>query len=58
VVAVDLKDSVVHVEDVTQETADGEEVPRPLDASNLRVTSLDLSDEKREQRLESEDDSA
>src|SRR6056297_1115750 len=38
----DLKDAVVHVEDVTVETADGEEVPRPLDASNLKVTSLEV----------------
>ena len=58
VVNVDLRDGVVHVEAVTQETADGEEVPRPLDASNLRVTGLDLSDERREARLESEEDSA
>ena len=58
VVNVDLRDGVVHVEEVTQETADGEEVPRPLDASNLRVTSLDLSDDLREERLESEEDSA
>jgi len=52
VVDVDLKDAVVHVEDVTLETADGEEVPRPLDASNLQITDLDLSDDKRAQRLE------
>ena len=52
VVAVDLKDAAVHVEGVTLETADGEEVPRQLDASNLRVTSLDLSDDLREERLE------
>ncbi|MFW6435237.1 MAG: 50S ribosomal protein L24, partial [Halovenus sp.] len=52
VVRVDLKDAAVHVEGVTLETADGEEVPRPVDASNLRVTSLDLSDDLREQRLE------
>ncbi|MEF8784097.1 MAG: 50S ribosomal protein L24 [Haloarculaceae archaeon] len=58
VVNVDLKDATVHVEDVTLETADGEEVPRPLDASNLRVTSLDLSDDRRQARLESEADSA
>jgi large subunit ribosomal protein L24 len=58
VIAVDLKDATVHVEDVTLETADGEEVPRPLDASNLRVTSLDLSDDRRQARLESEADSA
>jgi large subunit ribosomal protein L24 len=56
VVRVDLRDAVVHVEDVTLETADGEEVPRPVDASNLRVTSLDLSDSLREQRL-TEDES-
>ncbi len=56
VVRVDLKDAAVHVEEVTLETADGEEVPRPTDASNLRVTSLDLSDDIRKQRLESEDD--
>jgi large subunit ribosomal protein L24 len=58
VVNVDLRDATVHVEDVTVETVDGEEVPRPLDASNLRVTSLDLSDDRRVERLESEEDSA
>jgi len=52
VVAVDLKDAAVHVEDVTLETADGEEVPQPLDASNLRVTGLDTSDPRRVERLE------
>jgi len=52
VIAVDLKDEVVHVEDVTVEKADGEEVPRPLDASNLRVTELDLEDDRRRARLE------
>jgi len=52
VVNVDLRSTDIHVEDVTQETADGEEVPRPLDASNLLVTDLDLEDERREARLE------
>ena len=52
VVRVDLTDTVVHVEEVVLETADGEEVPRPLDASNLRVTDLDLDDPVREERLE------
>jgi large subunit ribosomal protein L24 len=52
VIKVDLRDAVVHVEGVTVETVDGEEVPRPLDASNLRVTDLDLSDSKRQERLE------
>jgi large subunit ribosomal protein L24 len=54
VVRVDLRSGDVHVEDVTQETADGEEVPRPLDASNLVVTDLDLGDDKRRDRLEGE----
>jgi len=58
VIDVDLKDAVVRVEDVTQEAVDGEEIPRPLDASNLRVTDLDLSDDEREGRLESEVHSA
>jgi len=58
VLGVDLKDASVSVEEVTLETADGEEVPRPLDASNLRVTSLNTSDERRVERLESEEDSA
>ncbi|RQG97136.1 50S ribosomal protein L24 [Natrarchaeobius chitinivorans] len=52
VLRVILEDGVIHVEDVTVETADGEEVPRPLDASNVRITELDLSDERRETRLE------
>ena len=58
VVNVELRDSVIHVEEVTQETADGEEVPRPLDASNLRVTDLNLDDDERQARLDSEEDSA
>jgi large subunit ribosomal protein L24 len=52
VATVDLKKAVVHVEGVTLEKADGEEVPRPLDASNLLVTKLDLEDDRREERLE------
>jgi len=53
VVNVDLTDTVIHVEGVTNETVDGEEVPRPLETSNVRVTSLDLSDPVRQERLES-----
>lgn len=51
VLAVDLKRGVVHVEDCVLEKADGEEVPRPLEASNLRITALDLGDDVREERL-------
>lgn len=56
VVAVDLQDTVVHVEDVTLETADGEDVARALDASNLRITELTLDDDRRESRLEGDDE--
>jgi large subunit ribosomal protein L24 len=56
VVGVDLRDATVNVEEITLETADGEEVPRPLDASNLRVIDLDLSDDLREERLEATED--
>jgi large subunit ribosomal protein L24 len=56
VVTVDLANAVVHVEGVTVEKADGEEVARPLDASNLRLTDLDLSDDVRRSRLESDDE--
>ncbi|KZN25750.1 50S ribosomal protein L24 [Haladaptatus sp. R4] len=52
VVDVDLKSATIRVEDVVLEKADGEDVARPLDASNVRVTDLDLSDDRREARLE------
>ena len=51
VLNVDLASETIHVDGVTIEKADGEEVPRPLDASNVRVTELDLDDEVREARL-------
>ena len=54
VVSVDLIDTAVHVEDVTVEKADGEEVARPVDASNLRITALNLDDDRRQERLEGE----
>jgi large subunit ribosomal protein L24 len=56
VVDVDLRDATVSVEDVTQETADGEEVPRQLDASNLRVVELNREDDRRMARLEGDDE--
>jgi len=52
VTGVDLKATTVTVEGVTVEAADGEDVPRPVDASNLRVTDLDLGDDRRAERLE------
>ncbi|NIC00099.1 50S ribosomal protein L24 [Halobacterium sp. R2-5] len=56
VVDVDLRDETVKVEDVTVEKADGEELPKPLDASNLRVTDLDLEDDVRAERLEGDNE--
>jgi large subunit ribosomal protein L24 len=55
VIDVDLRAAEIHVEDVTIETADGEEVPRSLDASNVAVTELDLADDRREARLREDD---
>ncbi|MFC5365611.1 50S ribosomal protein L24 [Salinirubrum litoreum] len=56
VLKVDLKAAVIHVEDVTVEKADGEETPRPLDTSNVRVTELELEDDRRTARLEGDDE--
>ncbi|MFC4249463.1 50S ribosomal protein L24 [Natribaculum luteum] len=56
VLNVDLREEVIHVEDVTIETADGEEVPRPLEPSNVRITDLDLEDDRREARLEGDNE--
>ena len=51
VLRVTLSTGEIYVEDVTVETADGEEVPRPVDPSNVRIISLNLSDERRKARL-------
>jgi large subunit ribosomal protein L24 len=58
VVAVDLKSATIDAEEITQETADGEEVAFPLEPSNLRVIALNREDDRRVERLESEADSA
>lgn len=52
VLRVNVREEFLHVEGVTVETAEGEEVARPLEASNVRITDLDLSDDRREERLE------
>ncbi|PSQ44848.1 50S ribosomal protein L24 [Halobacteriales archaeon SW_7_68_16] len=56
VLTVDLRAERIHVEDVIVEKADGEEVPRPLPASNVRITDLNLDDDRREARLEGDDE--
>ena len=55
VLDVDLRDATISVEEVTVETADGEEVPRRLEASNVRVVDLDLDDDVRRERLEEDE---
>ncbi len=52
VLRVDLDETKVYVENVTVEKTDGEELPKPVDASNLRVTDLNLQDPVRQERLE------
>jgi len=56
VISVDLSAERITVEDVTVEKADGEEVPRPIPASNVRVAELDLEDERREARLQEDNE--
>ncbi|MDB2243131.1 50S ribosomal protein L24, partial [Halorubrum ezzemoulense] len=56
VTEVDLTDAVIYVDGVVVEKADGEEVPRPLQASNVRVTELDLEDDVREARLKEDNE--
>lgn len=56
VLDVNLTDAVITVEGVTVEKADGEEAPRPLPASNVRVTELDLEDDRREARLQEDNE--
>ena len=56
VVTVDTANVAVHVEGVTVEKADGEEVARPVHASNLRITELDLDDDRRRERLEGDEE--
>ncbi|WP_292485676.1 50S ribosomal protein L24 [Methanohalobium sp.] len=44
---VSLKDGVIYIEGVTVPKADGTEMARPLDPSNVMITSLNMEDENR-----------
>ena len=55
VLRVDLKEGHIHVEGVTVETAEGEEVARPIPTSNVRITDLALDDPRRRDRLEGDE---
>jgi large subunit ribosomal protein L24 len=47
VTRIDLKNYRIYVEGIFQEKANGEESPIPIKASNVMITELDLSDERR-----------
>jgi len=51
---VNLEMSRILVHGVTQEKADGTEMPRPVDPSNVLITRLNLKDPLRAARLEVE----
>lgn len=50
--AVDTKKSKVLVHGVSVTKADGTEVPRPVDPSNVQIIKLNLKDSRRAARLE------
>ncbi len=51
VVSIDRGAYRVYVKGVISKKANGEEVLRPLNASNLRIVDLDLNDKKREKAI-------
>lgn len=52
VIRVDLKKSKVYIDGLTIKKAEGTEVERPFQPSNLQITSLVLEDKKRKKILE------
>jgi large subunit ribosomal protein L24 len=52
VVSVDLKKQIVEVEGITTVKSDGTKVPKPVHASNLLITKLNLTDKWRRNKLE------
>ena len=51
VTAIDRKSYRVYVKGVNNKTAKGEDAPRPVNASNLRVVELVLDDKRREKMI-------
>lgn len=47
-----LDKSSLIIEGVATAKADGSDVPRPIHASNVQITKLDLSDDRRKEALE------
>ena len=48
---IDLKRLTIQVHGVTVKKADGTEVARPVDPSNVMITKLNLRDPKRQERI-------
>lgn len=55
VVDVDTKHRNLIIEGVTVKKADGTDVPRPVDPSNVLLTKLNLDDERRRDKLGSKE---
>jgi len=51
VLEVDYERLKIVVEGVTVRKADGKEVPKPIDPSNVQIVKLDLSDPRRAEKL-------
>ncbi|MDD3574414.1 50S ribosomal protein L24 [Methanospirillum sp.] len=51
---VNTKSLKIVVDGVSVKKADGSEVPRPIDPSNVVITDLNLEDKRREQKLSGE----
>jgi large subunit ribosomal protein L24 len=49
--AVDTRKSKLVIHGVSSTKADGTEVPRPVDASNVQITKLNLADKRRVAKL-------
>ena len=49
--AVDTRNSKLVIHGVSSTKADGTEVPRPVDASNVQITKLNLADKRRVAKL-------
>jgi len=44
---IDLKETKVYIDGITRKKVDGSDISVPIHPSNLRITELDLKDEKR-----------
>jgi len=52
VIRVDTKEYKIYIEGINLKKASGEEVPKPIDPSNVMITSLFMEDKERRKMLE------